>query len=294
MKGEFIAYESLAPLGQRVVRETNENGDTTGIVLKRVRLLGLESRNGRVYNLPDPKLYEGVKINLDHPDKKTAKSVNDKGGFVRPGTVEAVAGRGIYGDVVLNPYHPRTAQHVWDAENDPANQGFSHVAVTKMAENSGGSDGKVRLDVVQVISVDLVGSPATTNGMFEQENDVNEQELRDEIARLKQEMTQLANEKAVAEQNLQNEKTAHEETKAAHEQEKREASRMALLEGLDVVPAFKKAVLTAESDEDAKALIDALDKPGTKRKATAREQVETNPTAKTEKTLEEILGKVAK
>ncbi len=270
----WIAYESLAPKGERVVREKNEEGEVTAFVLKKARLLGLESRNDRVYRLPKAELYEGAKVNIDHPTwMNDTQSQNDKAGFIR--NAEAIEGRGIFGDVVLNPKHPRAEQHVWDAENDPNNQGFSHVAITERADVGESHDGVPILNVVEVISVDLVGRPATTNGMFEQENQtVDLKEALERIEALTAEKTKLTADLGVAEQNLNTEKEAHEATKADHEKATKTAEREVLIDNIEgeVVEAMKTAIHAAASVEDAKALIESLTPAANKPQSRSQEE----------------------
>lgn len=284
----WIAYESLAPAGERTVTETNAEGTVTAYVLKEARLLGLVSKNERTYLMPAATLYEGAKVNIDHPDwMQGTKSQNDKMGFVR--NAKAVEGKGIFGDIVMNPEHPRAKQHLWDAENDPNNQGFSHVAINERADVSEASDGGPVYTVVEVISVDLVGRPATTNGMFEGESTVNEQELRDEVARLKTALTEAESKIGVAEQALSEEEKAHQETKREHAESLVTAEREALLEGIDgeIVDSFRKAVLSAESVEAAKELIAAIRPTGNK--ATSKEQTEASKDeSDKQKTYEEL------
>lgn len=282
---QFVSYEFL-DAAQRVVRERDVEGNVTAIVLKGTRLLGLESENDRVYLMPDPKLYEGVKINIDHPDyTKPVPSQRDKIGFVRPGTTKAVEKRGIFGDVVINPNHPLAESVAWDAENDPNNQGFSHVAITERSDLQEASDGRPVLSVVEVISVDLVGRPATTKGIFEsKENEtVDLTQALERIEALTQENAKLTTDLAVAAQNLQTEKDAHEATKLEHVAEARKAEREKLLEGIEgeIVPAFRNAVLNAESVEDAKALIESITKAQNKPKSEAQNEPASGKSAQT-------------
>lgn len=235
-----------------VVEKTEDS-----VRLKRVKLLGYESKNGRRYLQPEASLYEGVKINLDHPEYFSNKSVRDTIGYAESVEVDET---GVWGDVVLNPHHEATAQIVWVAENAPRTMGMSHVAYTDEVDTHEDEDGDEIpiLKVLEVVSVDLVGSPATTNGIFEQKEDT---QMKERIEALEAEVKALEASLATAQENLRQEQEAHEATKAAHEQEQKDAARVALLEehGLgEAHEAFVKAVKEAESDEDALALIESV------------------------------------
>lgn len=136
-------------------------------VLRGVKILGLESRNGRSYR-PEAlaqaaALYEGAKVNVNHP----------KGGPYAPrdyqdriGVIRNVAARadGLYGDFHFNPKHALAEQLLWDAEHAPENVGFSHYVEARTAR----SGERVTVEeIVRVQSVDLVADPATTRGLFE-------------------------------------------------------------------------------------------------------------------------------
>lgn len=136
-------------------------------VLRGVKILGLESRNGRTYR-PEAlaqaaALYEGAKVNVNHP----------KGGPYAPrdyqdriGVIRNVAARsdGLYGDFHFNPKHALAEQLLWDAEHAPENVGFSHHVEAR----TGRSGDRVTVEeILRVQSVDLVADPATTRGLFE-------------------------------------------------------------------------------------------------------------------------------
>ena len=136
-------------------------------VLRGVKLLGLESRNGRTYR-PEAlaqaaALYEGAKVNVNHP----------KGGPYAPrdyqdrmGVIRNVAARadGLYGDFHFNPKHALAEQLLWDAEHAPENVGFSHHVEARTARSG---DRVTVEEILRVQSVDLVADPATTRGLFE-------------------------------------------------------------------------------------------------------------------------------
>lgn len=140
-------------------------------VIKGVKLIGLESKNGRGYT---PKalregitLYEGAKVNVNHP-KDGPRSPRDYRD--RLGVIKGVSFRendGLYGDFHYNPKHALAEQLAWDAEHNPRNVGFSHNAEGQLSRKGG----KTLVEsLTRVISVDLVADPATTAGLFEHES----------------------------------------------------------------------------------------------------------------------------
>jgi len=144
-------------------------------VLEGVKLIGLESRNGRRYResalAKAASLYEEAKVNVNHPrDGAFApRDYQDRLGVIR--RVRLRSGEGLYGDFHFNPKHALAEQLVWDAKNNPRNVGFSHNVLARVSRK-----GEVAVveEITRVQSVDLVADPATTQGLFEQaEHKVN-------------------------------------------------------------------------------------------------------------------------
>jgi hypothetical protein len=131
-----------------------------------VTVLGLSSRNRRRYT-PEAaasalSLYEGVLVNLDHPDHADGpRSVRDR--FGRLVNVRFEGGR-VRADLRYNPEHPFAATLEWFAENDPGAIGLSHNAIGEGKEEGGVF---VVRKIVELRSVDLVAEPASTRGLFE-------------------------------------------------------------------------------------------------------------------------------
>jgi hypothetical protein len=142
--------------------------DRPSAVIRGVKVLGLESRNGRSY-LPDAlvqaaSLYEDAKVNVNHPKGNPTgpRDYQDRIGVIR--NVSVRPEEGLFADLHFNPKHALAEQLLWDAEHAPENVGFSHN-VEAMTSRRG--DRVVVEAITRVQSVDLVADPATTRGLFE-------------------------------------------------------------------------------------------------------------------------------
>lgn len=142
--------------------------DRTEGVIHGVKILGLRSRNGRVY-LPEAlsqaaPLYEGAKVNLNHPKghARQPRDYQDRIGAIR--NVQLRDGEGLFADFHFNPKHALAEQLAWDAEHAPGNVGFSHHVQARTARRG---EELVVEAITRVESVDLVADPATTRGLFE-------------------------------------------------------------------------------------------------------------------------------
>ncbi len=250
---ETYTGTTLRKLAEGVERVDREAG-----VLRGVKLLGYESKNDegrRRYVKPQASLYENRPVNVNHPGWEDVK-VQDRWGVIMPGTV-AVEDDGVFGDIEFNPHKPSTEEILWWAEKHPDQLGMSHVA---FGESEVIND-MIWLTVTEVESVDLVARPATTEGFFEakeQESQMNYEDLYKESQRKLEAETARADtaEKAltVAEQSLATEQADRAKSES-------DAKRRTMLTEADlgkVKPAFAKAVLACESDEDAAALIDSV------------------------------------
>ncbi len=142
--------------------------DRAEAVIREVKILGLQSRNGRSYR-PEAlaeaaPLYEGARVNVNHPagDPTAPRDYRD-----RLGTLENVRCRpmlGLFADFRFNPKHALAEQLLWDAEHAPQNVGFSHNIQAELRR-----DGQQWIveRILKVHAVDLVADPATTQGLFE-------------------------------------------------------------------------------------------------------------------------------
>ena len=142
--------------------------DAAAGVIRGVKILGLESRNGRTY-LPEAltraiPLYEGAKVNVNHPrgGPWDSRDYRDRLGVIR--NVALRPGAGLFGDLRFNPKHALAEQLAWDAEHAPENVGFSHNVEARTARRG---ERLVVEAITRVQSVDLVADPATTRGLFE-------------------------------------------------------------------------------------------------------------------------------
>lgn len=132
-----------------------------------VKIIGFDSDNGRKY-LPEAlkkalPLYEGVKVNVDHPDDPSdTRSAYDRCGKLV--NVRYVEGKGLFGDLWLNPGH-RIFESVFSAaEQMPDLFGLSHNAQGEGEKEDGIF---VVSKITEVRHVDLVADPATTSSLSE-------------------------------------------------------------------------------------------------------------------------------
>lgn len=143
-------------------------------VIHDVKILGRDSRNGRKYSDSAmdqaAKLYEGCKVNVDHPDRSNPK--RERGLLEGFGVIRNVKrdGDSVRGDLHFIKSHPAAPVICESAERFPDKFGLSHNA-----EGDTSPDGKLVESVTRVRSVDIVGRPATNDGLFESEDDPTHQ-----------------------------------------------------------------------------------------------------------------------
>lgn len=183
MEETLLEYADCTGLALNVDRERG--------VVRGVKILGFESRNGRRYSVDAVtrarELYEGAKVNLNHPKGNpiAPRDYQDRIGVMRNVTV--VAETGLFGDLYYNPQHVLAGQLEWDAAHAPENVGLSHNVLARTARR----DDHVLVEAItRVLSVDLVADPATTHGLFEQFDRTNA-ETRAELDRLSAEVATL-------------------------------------------------------------------------------------------------------
>jgi hypothetical protein len=178
--------------------------DRTQSLIRGVKILGLESRNGRSY-LPEAlaaasALYEGAKVNVNHPRTVAAapRDYQDRLGSIRG--VSFRAGEGLFADLHYNPKHALAEQLAWDAEHAPEHVGFSHNVEARTAQREGRT---VVEAILTVQSVDLVADPATTSGLFEAAADTLAGQPTRDAAQVQEEATVALDEVTRLEQTVE-------------------------------------------------------------------------------------------
>jgi len=143
-------------------------------VIYGVKILGRHSKNGREYSdaaLDQAvKLYEGAKVNVDHPARnRPGEPIQDRGLMERFGVLRSVRREGdsVHGDLHYFKSSASTEQILEMAEKCPETFGLSHNAEGKTTTRNG----RVIVETLhKVHSVDVVDDPATTAGLFESTN----------------------------------------------------------------------------------------------------------------------------
>ena len=146
-------------------------------VIRGVKLLGLESRNGRRYQPAALReaaaLYEGAKVNVNHPKGSplAARDYQDRLGSIR--NVRAAAA-GLFGDLHFNPKHTLAEQLAWDARHAPENVGFSHNVEARTSRSAGRSAGSasgpnitlsMRMSPWTIVRLDAANSTSTSGNL---------------------------------------------------------------------------------------------------------------------------------
>lgn len=141
-----------------------------------VKVLGLESDNGRTY-LPEAAeaavpLYEGVHVNIDHPTDANGnpKPTRTRSSYDRFGKLQNarfVEGQGIFADLAYLKAHPMADRICEAAERMPDTFGLSHNADGDEVMQGGQ---RVVRKLFEVRHVDVVADPATTKSLCESRN----------------------------------------------------------------------------------------------------------------------------
>lgn len=136
-------------------------------VIRRVKVLGRKSDNGREYTREAVRdavqRYEGRSVYVDHRiDPNSPRSSRDKFGWFE--AVKPDENDELWGDFHYLKSHPMAAPTIEAARRRPQLFGFSHDAVGRAKP---GSNDTIIESIDEVNSVDLVGEPATTHGFFE-------------------------------------------------------------------------------------------------------------------------------
>lgn len=165
-----------------VERADDAGFDPVAGVLREVKLLGLKSRNGKVYLREAVKkaipLCEGAPSYIDHPDgESNARKYGERFGTLH-GVYQRNDGSLWAREYRYNPKHRFAEQFAWDVKNSPRGIGFS---INGDGDGYRGPNGDLVVDRIDTVhSIDLVDGPATTTGLREQhklvEGDMEEEE----------------------------------------------------------------------------------------------------------------------
>lgn len=158
------------------ISETVTSGEDDGISVERelgvihnVKIIGFTSENDRQYT-PEAleeaiPLYEGVRVNIDHPEKHPTQQRSSYDRFGKLTNVRFVQGKGLYGDLVYLKSHPMAEMICEAAERMPELFGMSHNAQGEGVVNKKGIF--IVSKVTEVRHVDVVADPATTQSLEE-------------------------------------------------------------------------------------------------------------------------------
>lgn len=155
---------------------TLEGATAEGNSLKRVKVLGENSANGRRYpratRTAAAAKFEGARVYLNHPTDHT----QPRGYQERVGTLHAIEDDddGLYAEFTFNPAHPIAEQLQWEAQH-PEHGGGLSINVLATAKSESGVE--VIESIESVKSVDLVAEPATVSSFFESKTATAEPEL---------------------------------------------------------------------------------------------------------------------
>lgn len=147
--------------------------DTEKGIVYDVKILGNQSKSWHKRFYPTDvieeaiPLYEGATVNVNHPPKDKAEQTrdfNDGIGVLRG--VYVLEGELYAKEFHYNTKHTSASRLEWNVVHAPHAVGFSHNAA--VLEDIQG-DKRIVRKIQKVRSVDLVSSPATTNGIFESE-----------------------------------------------------------------------------------------------------------------------------
>jgi hypothetical protein len=152
---------------EHVSTATGSRVDREAGVIRRVKVLGRESANGRTYSdqaMHDAaRLYEGARVNINHDRDKPTR---ERGLLEEFGTLKNVQLQegSVYADLYYIKSHPLAELVLEKAERFPDKIGLSHNADGRGQRQAGKF---VVESIERVLSVDLVLNPATTKGLFE-------------------------------------------------------------------------------------------------------------------------------
>lgn len=153
-----------------------EGAEIQDNVVKNVKVLGIYSKNGRVYPIETMRAalakYEGSLVNLDHKPNEH-RSVMDRFGQIVNVRLEE---NGIYGDMVFNPAHPYAPAFKYFVDYQPEALGISHAAICKTKMERDGTE--LVQEIVELESCDIVANAATNKNIFESYNQILESVMK--------------------------------------------------------------------------------------------------------------------
>lgn len=155
-------------LTEQYQTDTTGRIDKANGIIRGVKILGAESRNGREYSpqalREAARLYEGVRVNLNHPPRSTPGASRDVRDWIGELRKVRLTESGVYGDLYLISSHPHAAAVLEAASRFPTKFGLSHNADGESVSRGGRT---IVESISRVRSVDLVTDPATNSSLFE-------------------------------------------------------------------------------------------------------------------------------
>lgn len=143
--------------------------DRANCIIEGVKILGFTSKNGRRYTEQAVRaarqLYEGVFVNVDHPEDGPNGQRSSYDRFGKLVNVRFIEGKGLYGDLLYYGTHKLSETVIEDVERGLGGFGLSHNA---SGDGHTEADGTVVIEeITKVRHVDLVADPATTFSLSE-------------------------------------------------------------------------------------------------------------------------------
>lgn len=173
----------MTNLRETTLSESPLSVDRESGVIKGVKILGRESQNGRTYSdralREAAKHYEGIKVNIDHPDRSNPNQERSFTSFIGELDRCHVAESGdVYGDLNILKSSSQSESVFEAAERFPKQFGLSHNAEGELVQK----DGKWVVESIDCVhSVDIVSQPATNAGLFESVETPMKRTLREVI-----------------------------------------------------------------------------------------------------------------
>jgi hypothetical protein len=168
IKEEVVSGEQQGRFRERAQPQASPlTVDETNGVIKDVLVLGGGTRGMGIYApavmQEAAQLYDGMPTFVNHTKDGSNPPYDNKLGVHHN---PHMSPEGIRTDFHFNPQHRCASQLIWDAKNDPKNVGFSHDADCAYEIR----DGRRHVTKIRkVYSIDLVGRPGTTRGLWEEE-----------------------------------------------------------------------------------------------------------------------------